>query len=63
MKEVGNLKCPIEAVERAAEVEVLESFLSEQSIAEDPDCYGSVPPLLIGFVNLKLLLELHSVLN
>jgi len=63
VKEIGDLECPVEAVEGAAEVEVLESFLAEQSIAQNSDGYCPVPPFLVGFVDLQPLLQLHSVLN
>lgn len=63
MQEIGDLKCPVEAVERASEIEILESLLPEQSIAEDPQRDGSVPPLLVGFVDLQFLLKLYAVLD
>jgi hypothetical protein len=63
VEEVGNLESPVEAVEGAAEVEILESLLSEEAVAEDPDGNGSVSSLLVGFVDLQLLLELNSILD
>lgn len=63
MEEVSNLKRPIEAVERAADIEVLESLLAEESILKDSQCSSTVPSLLIGFVDLKSLLELNAIFN
>ena len=59
----GNLECPVEAVEGAAEIEVLESLLSEESIAEDPESDGSISPFFVGFVDLQSLFEFDSVLD
>lgn len=63
VEEVGDLKGPVETVQRAAQVQVLESLLSEEAIAENADGDGSVSALLVGFVDLKLLLQLHTILD
>lgn len=63
MEKIGNLKCPIEAVKGAADIEVLESFLAKESVLKNSQCGSAVPSLLIGFVDLKSLLEFNSIFN
>jgi hypothetical protein len=59
VEEVGNLESLIEAVEGAAEVEILESLFSKKAVAEDTDGHGFVSSRLVGLVDLQLLLELN----
>ena len=63
MEEIGDLKSPIEAVERTAHIEVLEALLAEKSILKDSQCSSTVPSLLVGFVDFESLLELNAILN
>jgi hypothetical protein len=63
MENGGDLESPVEAVEGAAEIEVLESFLSEESETEDPHRDGSVPPFLVGFVDFESFLEFDAILH
>ena len=63
MEEVGDLQGPIETVQRTAQVQVLESLLSEEAVAENADSDGSVSAFLVGFVDFELLLQLHTVLD
>ena len=47
MQETSNLKSPIETIKRTTQIEILESFLSEQAIAQYPQSNGSVPSFFV----------------
>jgi hypothetical protein len=63
VEEVGDLQGPVETVQRAAQVQVLESLLSEEAVAQNADGDGSVSAFLVRFVDLQLLLQLYTILD
>lgn len=63
MDSVGDLQTIIKAIERTAQVKVLISFLSKQTIAQDSQSDCLVSSFGVGLVDLDLFFKFNSVLN